>query len=355
MPVSLKLGSPFERSVAVYFRKSRALTAIVILLTIYAFCFQIASAQNNDPKKNKTEKPKKGKNTDEENRLDEVRVNFSVVDAEGKPVDDIKAEDLKIFENEKEQKITYLAKKSPVLNLGLVVDNSYSLKPQLPLLTALSKWFAGNLRDRDEGFLIRFVDSDKINILQDWTSDKFLLYKAAEQLNVEGGPTAITDALYLSAEKMLERVKLDNSKRYALIVISDCEDRGSYYKLPDVFGKTKGTDIQIFVVALTDQLDGSPGQLTKSTPRATATKYAERTAAKTGGAAYFPEVDGRGRYTVSPVAEAIMSELRSPYVVGYVPVDQKFADNKRKLRLEVADGPKGEKRSVIMRDGFFFR
>jgi len=333
--------------------KSGGLPVFIILLMICVFSVQIAPAQNSGPARNEAERPKKEKSPDE-NLLYEVRANFTVTDAEGKPVEGIKAEDLKIFENEKEQKVTYFAKKEPALNLGMVIDNSFSLRPQLPLLVALSKWFINNLKDKDEAFLIRFVGSEQINVQQDWTSDKTLLNQAADQMFIQGGATSITDALYLAAEKMLERAKRDNSKRYALIVVSDCEDRNSYYKLQDLFAKTSGTDLQIFVLALVKQLDNEI-VMVRSSPQERAVKYAQRVAAKTGGMAYFPETDKQNRYTLSPSAEAIMAELRSPYVVGYVPTYQKTDDKKRKLRLEVADGPKGEKRSAVIKDGFFYR
>jgi hypothetical protein len=110
---------------------------VVLLLSILS----TAAAQDKDAKTKKDAG---------ELRLNEVRLNVSVRDAAGKPVDDIKLEDLKPYENGKEQKITYFAKKEPVLDLGLMVDNSASFRPTMPLLTALTKWFAGKLNKEDE-------------------------------------------------------------------------------------------------------------------------------------------------------------------------------------------------------------
>src|ERR1700755_2181232 len=105
---------------------------------------QAAPAQDKEEKKKASED------------LTEVRFNLAAITGEGKPADDLKGEDLKIFENDREQKITYFAKKGPALNLGLVVDNSQSLGSQLPLVKNLTKWFVDNLQGKDEAFVIGF-------------------------------------------------------------------------------------------------------------------------------------------------------------------------------------------------------
>jgi Ca-activated chloride channel homolog len=322
------------------------LKKLAILFTLFiCFCSVPAvSAQGKD---------KKSKNSDQDESIQEVRFNLSVLDSSGKPARDLKAEDLKVFENEQEQKISYFAKKEP-LSLGLVVDNSYSLRAQMPLVSALTKWFADKLNREDEAFLIRFVSSEKISVEMDWTSDKALLSQKADQYYPEAGSTAFIDALYLSVDKMLGRMKQDSSRRYAVILISDCEDKDSYYKMTDLYKKAAGTDVQIFIIGLVKALDADLNSLRRS-PRDLATRRAERIAAKTGGIALFPETDKQKRYVTSPAAEAIITELRSQYVIGYAPTDKTANDKKRTLRVEVANDAKGEKRTAVVREGFFFR
>src|ERR1041384_1084775 len=64
----------------------------------------------------------------------EMRLNLTVRNAAGQIVNDVKKEDIKIFEDNVEQKITRFSKKDGKLNLGLVVDNSGSLRMRLPWL-----------------------------------------------------------------------------------------------------------------------------------------------------------------------------------------------------------------------------
>jgi VWFA-related protein len=324
--------------------KSTTLIVFLALLICLWPAAAVTAAQN---------KEKKSKNSEKEELIDEIRFNLSVLDSSGRSVDNLKAEDLRVFENNNEQKITYFAKKEP-LSLGFVIDNSYSLKPQVPLVSALTKWFVDKLGPEDEAFLIRFISSEKISVEMDWTSDKTLLSKKADEYYPEGGSTAFIDALYLSVEKMQARMKENSSRRYALILISDCEDKYSYYQMTDLYKKTAGTDIQIFIIGLVDQL-ATDFNSVRPSARDLAIRRAEKIAAKTGGIAFFPESDKKKRYVTSPAAEAIMTEIRSQYVIGYVPLNKKADDKKRSLSVEVSKDAKGEKRTAKMRDGFFFR
>jgi Mg-chelatase subunit ChlD len=68
--------------------------------------------------------------------------------------------------------------------------------------------------------------------IQDFTADKALLLDGLYNLYVEGGQTAVLDGVYLAAEHVAEYKKGDENdrRRRALIVITDGEDRNSFYK-----------------------------------------------------------------------------------------------------------------------------
>ena len=56
----------------------------------------------------------------------------------------------------------------------------------------------------DETFLERFISSDKIETVQDFTANKDQLMDGLDQLYVEGGQTAVIDGVYLAAEHVAE-------------------------------------------------------------------------------------------------------------------------------------------------------
>lgn len=267
----------------------------------------------------------------------EVKANVLVLDAAGQFVDDLKAEDVQIFENGVEQKITYFAKKDNKLNVGIAVDNSGSLRYILNDVIKLGSNVAANLRPEDEAFVIRFISGDKIEILQDWTANKILLNRAFENMFVEGGLSAITDALTLSAEHISKREKTDKSKRYAIVLVTDGDDRASYFKLEKIIETIKETDIQVFVLALKGEFPKAKQQQAEN--------YIHRLALETGGRVFRLSEPKSN----TDALKSLDIELRSQYVVGYTSTNQKRDGLARKLTVQIADGTK---RQAVIRENF---
>lgn len=165
---------------------------------------------------------------------DVIKSNLMILDAAGKNVDNVIQSEIKIFENGVEQKVTYFAKKESGLSLAFVVDNSGSMRNKLKHQIFIGKTILANLTDSDESMLIRFVDSGKITREQTWTRKRELMYKAFDKLFIEGGQSAVTDALYLAVQLMVERESQAKNERKAIILVTDAEDCASYYKLKDV-------------------------------------------------------------------------------------------------------------------------
>jgi Ca-activated chloride channel family protein len=281
-----------------------------------------------------------------------IKANVKAVDAAGNPVNDLKAGDVKIFEDGVEQKITYFTRKEPVLNLGLVMDNTGSVRTQLKKLEQAGNSLVDSLTGDGEAFLVRFVSSEKIEVIQEWTSSKTKLNLGLENMYIEGGQSAVIDALYLSVEKLVEREKTDKTRKYAIVLISDIEDRDSYYELKDVLEMLKNSDIQIFVIAPTGQLPRNRNQPSQSKhPKISAEKLAHTLALETGGSAFLLGEE----YTdndLKVITKSIVDELRYQYVIGYTSTNQNRDGSARKLRVEIANGEKGEKRQVSIRESF---
>ncbi len=272
----------------------------------------------------------------------EVKANVLVLDSKDELINDIKQEDIKIFEDGVEQKLTYFSKKEPTLNLGLVFDNTGSLRDKLKEIVTAGKIIVANLRDTDQAFVVRFVSSDVIEVVQETTNDKRNLTLAIDNLYIEGGQSAVLDAVYLSAEKLLKLENQDKSKRYAIILFSDAEDRDSYYKLDEVMKMFKGTDLQVFVLSYALF---APNQKDK------AVKLSHIITQQTGGTLYTLARKHSKEDAMTFLA-AITYELRSQYIIGYTSTNQFLDGNPRKLTVQIADNEKGEKRVGIIREGF---
>lgn len=272
----------------------------------------------------------------------EIKANILVLDEKGNSINNLRAEDFKVFEDGIEQKITYFAEKKSILNLGLVVDNSGSLRTKFDEILRAASIIAANLRPDDKAFVMRFIDSNTIEIMQDWSSDQAKLREAIENMFIQGGQSAVLDAVYLSAEKMLEREKENKSEFYAIVLISDAEERDSFYSIDAIRKLFKGKDLPVFLLSYQEY-----APLNKKKARF----YSHLLALETGGTVYTLEKK-HTKEDLNNILRAMVAELRSQYVIGYTSTNQKRDGQPRKLTIQIASGANGEKRLGFIREGF---
>jgi uncharacterized protein with von Willebrand factor type A (vWA) domain len=105
-------------------------------------------------------------------------------------------------------------------------------------------------RADDEAFFLTFVDTPKIVLRQELTSTKAELHDAAQNMFIEGGQTAILDAVKVSAEYLAKNAQAGHSR--ALVLVTDGEDRESGAKIDDVLRFLKEQNIRVFVIALAE-------------------------------------------------------------------------------------------------------
>jgi Ca-activated chloride channel family protein len=202
----------------------------------------------------------------------------------------------------------------------------------------------------DETFLERFVSSDEIAILQDFTANKEDLIDAMDKMHTEGGQTAILDAVYLAAEHVGKHKKgdpLNDKRRRALILVTDGEDRSSFYKQAELFEFLRENDVQIYVIGFVNELETSSGFIRKSS-KDKAVNLLNKLATETGGRAFYPtslaELPG--------IADAITKDLRTQYVVSYSPTNKRRDGTFRKVSVRIEDTGKRDKRIAITRPGY---
>ena len=276
-------------------------------------------------------------------------MNVRVVDRFNRPISNLSKNDFKVFEDRVPQQITYFSQREVPINYSLVIDNSGSLRFQLEKVIEASKIIVGTNKPEDETGVIRFISSNKIEILQDFTNDRTDLFDALDNMFVEGGQTAIIDAVYLAAEKVNEYEKTANPndrKRRALILVSDGEDRASFYKEEQLFELLRETDVQIYAIGFVNELDKSGGIIRKSDFKK-AKNFLTRLSEETGGKAYFPNSLGE----LNGIATDIAKELRTQYLLSYEPTNPDKDGTFRNIKVTVNDGPNKQKRIAIARTG----
>jgi Ca-activated chloride channel family protein len=278
-----------------------------------------------------------------------VNLSVRVVDRNNRPINNIPESEFKIYEDNVPQKIEFFSKSEVPTNYSLVIDNSGSLRSQIEEVIEAGKILVAANKPEDETSIIRFVSSDKVTIEQDFTSNKADLNDALDSLYIEGGQTAIIDAVYLAASKVTEYEKATNKvdrRRRALVLVSDGEDVSSYYSQQQLFDLLRETDVQIYVVGFVKDLSAEKGFITKS-KQGKARSFLEKLASETGGKAYFPNSVSE----LSGIARDIASELRTQYSIGYLPTNDRNDGTFRNIKVLVDDGPNKQKRIALTRAG----
>lgn len=278
-----------------------------------------------------------------------VNISVRVIDRAGRPVNKLAESDFKIYEDNVLQQIEFFSRSELPTNYAIVVDNSGSLRSQLEKVIEAGKILVSSNGPNDETQLIRFVGKDKISIEQDFTSNQTDLNDSLDNLFIEGGQTAITDAVYLAVENVEDYEKSSKTvdrKRRAIILVTDGEDRDSFYSEKQLFDLLKESETQIYVIGFVTELSNE-GSLIRKSAQGKAKSYLERMATETGGKAYFPNSVNE----LASIAKDIGAELRTQFSIGYVPTNDRKDGTYRSIKVQVADGPNKEKRIPITRAG----
>jgi Ca-activated chloride channel homolog len=267
-----------------------------------------------------------------------VKLNVIVTDSKLKFVKNLSQDQFRVFEDEVLQSISTF---QPAWETGahiLAIDTSLSMRNEGPNLFRVAKLFVMSLEPENELEIIRFISSDKINTEAAFTSDKVQLIKAIEKLYLEGGQSAIIDATYLANDDLEKHTKDKPNVRRSLILITDGDERASYYKQEQLFKRLHETGTQVFAIGFTRAAANRPK----------AENFLRTLALESGGDFY--EI---GESTdLEQVIRQIVLEVKAPYVIGYQPANQARDGTFRKVRVEVARPTSGDNLSAFARKGY---
>jgi len=277
-----------------------------------------------------------------------VTLNVRVIDRNNRPINNISQDEFRVYEDGVAQRVFSFTQEEVPVIYGLAVDTSGSLRPAFEQVINAAKAIINSNKKGDETFLERFISSDKIETVQDFTSNKDALMDGLDTLYIEGGQTAVIDGVYLAAEHVAEYKKAgtDDRRRRALIVVTDGEDRASYYPEAQLFQRLREEDVQIYVIGFVNELEAEKGLIRKS-PRDKAVNLINKIATETGGRAFFPQSISE----LPEIANEIVRDLRTQYVISYDPSNKAHDGTYRSIKVTVADAPGRDKRIALTRSG----
>lgn len=278
-----------------------------------------------------------------------VNVFVTVRDKRHGVVGDLTKDDFKILEESQEQKIAFFSRETDMpITLGILMDTSGSMGAIIGAeQDAASRFLKEVMRPRDLAMVMSF-DMD-VDLLADFTQDTSVLERAIRRTRVNavanagminpgtvpaganGGGTDLYDAIYLAAHDQLT----GEAGRKAVIILTDAEDTGSKLGEKDAIEAAQRSDAVIHIVLIQD-----PGA-TMGYGGGVARKMTEET-----GGRVIPVHNER---SLEKAFEEISEELRSQYVLGYYPSNNKRDGTFRKIQVQI-DKPDLK---ILARKGYY--
>ena len=275
-----------------------------------------------------------------------ARLRVIVKDANGAPVNDLSQEDFQVFEDGVPQTISSFTKDQVPLVYGLTIDNSQSVRPSIELVVEACKAIVKNNLPNDETLLVRFVSSDKIETVQEFTSDKAVLNKDLDDLYIETGQSAIRDAVYLAVQRVAQYRFPESHLRRVIILVTDGDERNSYYGMDDLLKLLRKVDVKVFAISIA-KADKKEAKLNKNQP-ARSVELLTKLASETGGQAFFPKsVD-----ELQAMIVQMMNLIRTEYVIEYKPANSGGSEKYHQIKVTLVAKPDREKWTTLARAGY---
>jgi VWFA-related protein len=266
------------------------------------------------------------------------RLRVIFVNDKNQSLDNIQEQDVEVWENGIRQQVK-LERQHVSTRYALVVDTSGSLRSQFPQVLETARAFIRANSDADETALIRFVDSSVIQVVQTFTSDKSLLLSKIDKLMVQGGQTALVDAIYASAEYLNQNDPKDRSKNHALVLITDGENRQSNHPLEELSKFIETRNMRVFSIGLTSELDNED-TFTRKAPKQKAEELLMELAKRSGGRTFFIKKTVDFPESIAQVIQ----DLHSDYLISYT---SSTVDKKPRIEIKVAKSPEKKNRKAI--------
>ena len=178
-----------------------------------------------------------------------VVLHATVVDKSGRFITNLQQGAFHVFENNVEQPIKKVLREDVPVSMGLIVDNSGSMRTKRARVEASAMALVKASNPQDEIFIVNFNDEAFLD--QPFTSDIKELERGLSKIDSRGG-TAMRDAIRMSIDYLKENGKRDKK---VLVVVTDCDDNNSSGTLEDLIKDAQQGEVLIYTVGLLAELE----------------------------------------------------------------------------------------------------
>lgn len=249
-----------------------------------------------------------------------VVLHATVKNRRGELVTNLERNRFTVFENGKPQPITVFRRDDVPVSLGLVIDNSGSMRSRRVRVEAAALALARASNPQDEMFVLNFADKGRVDV--PFTSDVRVLEAGIGRVDSIGG-TALRDAIVAAEHYVRQHGRRD---RKVLLVITDGNDNASMASIDQIRAQMEHSDTVLYAVGLLNTIDPSKAKRARS--------ELDDLTERTGGLAYYPA----GLEDIDAVALDLARQIRNDYTIAYAPLSQALDGSYRTLRVTVS-GP----------------
>jgi Ca-activated chloride channel homolog len=314
-------GSPVSAGISV--RGPRYALRIIALSCLVTCCF--LRAQKPPAKADSSEEPTFRADT----RL--VILPVSVMDKSGKLVTDLQQKSFKVYENGVEQPIKLFRREDVPISLGLIIDNSGSMREKRQRVEAASLDLVRASNPQDQVFVVNFNDDAYLDV--PFTSDIKKMEEGIARIDSRGG-TAMRDAISMSMDYLRKEGK---RQKKVLLVITDGNDNASSVSLEKLVNRAQQNEVLVYSIGLLNEEERREARLAK--------RALDAISRDSGGLSFYPKAT-----EVDAVALQVAHEIRNQYTIAYSPTVQEMDGSFRQIKVTV-NGP--GRPTVRTRTGYY--
>lgn len=262
-----------------------------------------------------------------------VVFNVTVHDANGHFVTGLTRDNFRVIEGGQEQTLQFVRPENIPATVGLVIDNSGSMRHKQSDVTNAALAFAQASNTEDELFIVNFNERVFMGLPKGvpFSSDINQLRAALSNTRAEG-KTALYDAVTAG----LKHLELGTHQRKALVIISDGGDNASGATESSVRTLAEQSSATIYAIQIEDPDDKDQNP-----------KALQELAKITAGEAYRAKTVEE----LPNIWRKIAGGIRSQYTIGYVSTNRSHDETFRNVKV-IATDKDGKPLHVRARKGY---
>jgi Ca-activated chloride channel family protein len=230
-----------------------------------------------------------------------VMLDVSVKDAKGGYIAGLGEENFRVFEDNKYQPIKYFSHSDMPVTIGLVVDNSGSMRSKRPAVITAALALAEASNPGDEIFVVNFNDRVRPGLPSDVLfSDDIQTLRKALWLGDSVGRTKLYDAIDYSLQ-YLDKGHMDKK---TLVLVSDGGDNASILSRNQIMRRVQESRATLYAIDIFDESNpDNNSDVLKKLALVSGGEYSE-----------LREIPD-----IVTVCKRIAKDIRNRYTIAYVP------------------------------------